>query len=135
MEGNVDAFYFLENKLSTGKVLTYISYMIYNNSEYKVRFYRDSEADYSSVLKYIEFLRKHKGCLDEPYSKHIKGKIRELRVDFARKRHRVFYFIFIKKTIILLHVFLKKTKKTPLSEIKKAEENYRDVLSNKEIYE
>ncbi len=124
--------------------------MIYNNSEYRVKFYRNSETNHSpvleyidelpdkekaKVLKYIEFLREHKGRLGEPLSKHIKGKIRELRVDFVRTRHRVFYFVFIKKTIILLHVFLKKTKKIPLSEIKKAEENYKDVLNNEKIYE
>lgn len=149
MEGNVDALYFLGSKLSTNKVLTRISYMIYNN-EYRVKFYQDSESGHSyvleyidelpdkekaKVLKYIEFLRKHKGRLDEPYSKHIKDKIRELRVNFAGKRHRIFYFTFVKKTIILLHAFLKKTKKTPPSEIKRAKENYKDVLSNKEIYE
>lgn len=122
--------------------------MIYN--EYKTKFYKDSRTNRDPVLeyinklskrdrlkifKYIEFLRENKGVLDEPYSRHIKGKIRELRVDFSKNRHRIFYFTFIEKKIILLHVFLKKTKKTPISEIKKAEENYQDVLSNKEIYE
>ncbi|MDD3102116.1 MAG: type II toxin-antitoxin system RelE/ParE family toxin [Patescibacteria group bacterium] len=125
--------------------------MIYtNNSEYKVKFYKDSrtgdspvleyidnlsEKERTKVFKYIEFLREHQGVLDEPYSKHIKSKIRELRVDFARQRHRIFYFTFIKKTIILLHAFLKTTAKTPQSEIKMAEENYNDVLNNEEIYE
>ena len=124
--------------------------MIYNNSEYKIKFYKNSKTGQSpvleyidnlpdkekaKVLKYISFLREHKGYLDEPYSKHIKGKIRELIVDFARKRHRVFYFTFVKKNIILLHAFLKKTKKTPLNEMKGAEENYKDVLSSKKIYE
>lgn len=36
----------------------------------------------AKVLKYVEFLRLHQGYLDEPHSKHIIGKIRELRVDF-----------------------------------------------------
>jgi len=122
--------------------------MIYN--EYKTKFYKDSKTgrdpvleyinrlsikDKLKVLKYIEFLRENKGVLDEPYSRHIKGKIRELRVDFSKNKHRIFYFTFIKRKIILLHVFLKKTKKTPISEIKRAEENYYDVLNNKEIYE
>ena len=126
--------------------------MIYNETtkEYKVKFYEDTKTgrspvlDYikklsvkeeAKILKYIEFLRVNKGYLDEPYSKHIKGKIRELRVDFGRNRHRVFYFIFIKKTIILLNAFLKKTAKTPLSEIRKAEENYQNVLKNLKKYE
>jgi phage-related protein len=123
--------------------------MIYNNTdEYKVKFYRDSktgrrlvleyiegltEKEQAKVSKYIEFLREHNGYLEEPYSKHIKGKIRELRVDFARNRYRIFYFVFIEKTIILLHAFLKKTAKTPNSEIKKAEENYAKFLNNPNI--
>ena len=132
--------------------MTDISYMIYDEAtkEYKIKFYKDPkterspvldyikrlrEKDSAKALKYIEFLRINKGYLDEPYSKHIKGKIRELRVDFGRNRHRIFYFIFIKKTIILLQAFLKKTTKTPASEIKKAEENYQNVLKNPKIYE
>lgn len=127
--------------------------MIYNSSSttnYRVKFYKDAKTGRSpvleyieslrpketaKVLKYIEFLRIQKGYLDEPYSKHIKGKIRELRVDFGYNKHRIFYFVFVKKTIILLHAFLKKIPKTPVSEIKKAEENYRIVLKNPKIYE
>jgi len=126
--------------------------MIYNEDteEYKIKFYREIKTDRSpvldyieglrdkeeaKVLKYIEFLRTQKGYLGEPYSKHIKGTIRELRVDFGHNRHRVFYFIFVKKTIILLHAFLKKIVKTPISEIKKAEENCQSVLRNPKIYE
>lgn len=125
--------------------------MIYNGKrEYKVKFYTDARSGKSpvfeyvenlrdkeraKVLKYIRFLRENEGYLDEPYSKHIKGKIRELRVDFGRNRHRIFYFTFVGKKIILLHTFLKKTAKTPNSEIKKAEENYYDVLRNPKTYE
>ena len=83
----------------------------------------------------MNFLRAQKGYLDEPYSRHIRGKIRELRVDFGRNRHRVFYFVFIKKTIILLHAFLKKTNKTPISATRRAEENYQNILKNSKIYE
>lgn len=124
--------------------------MISSNIEYRVKFYRglkDSRSfvleyieylevkEKAKVLKYIEFLRVNKGILDEPYTKHIKGKIRELRVDFASKRHRIFYFTFVGKNIIILHAFLKKTTKTPLSEIKIAQENYNNILGNPKIYE
>jgi len=120
------------------------------NTDYKIKFYQDVSTDRShalkyierlsdkeraKILKYIEFLRIQKGYLDQPYSKHIKGKIRELRIDFGHNRHRIFYFVFIKKTIILLHAFSKKTAKTPTSEIKRAEKNYYDVLKNPKIYE
>lgn len=125
--------------------------MIYtDNCEYKVKFYLNSKTGQSDVLnyidklppkekakvlKYIEFLREHKGILDEPYSKHIKEKIRELRVDFAKNRFRIFYFLHIGKTIIILHAFSKRTPKTPLSEINKAERNYYDALNNRKLYE
>ena len=132
--------------------MTTISYMIYtdNTTEYKVKFYEDpktekspvleyieslSEKEQAKVFKYIEFLRINKGYLEEPYSRHIKEKVRELRVDFARKRYRIFYFVFVKRTIILLHAFLKKTAKTSISETKRAEENYYNVLKNPETYE
>lgn len=87
------------------------------------------------VKKYVEYLRLCEGYLDEPYSRHITGKIRELRVDFSNNRHRIFYFTFIKKTIILLHGYTKKTPKAPESEIKKAVENYYDVINNPQLYE
>ena len=47
----------------------------------------------------------------------------------------ILYFIFIGKIIVVLHAFPKKTDKTPEGEIRKAEENYYDVLKNYQIYE
>ena len=124
--------------------------MIYNNKEYKVKFYRNSKNNGSliekyidnlnikertKVYKYIEVLRTNRGVLDEPYSRHIKDKIRELRIVFSSKRYRIFYFTFINKNIVLLHAFLKKTQKTPVKEIKIAEENYIDVINSPKLYE
>ena len=126
--------------------------MIYteDTTEYRVKFFKNIQSGRSpvleylkrlgnkeetKVLKYIEFLRLNKGYLEEPYSRHIRGKIRELRIDFGHSKNRIFYFVFIRKTIIVLHAFLKKTTKTPTSELKKAEENYRNVLKNPKIYE
>ena len=125
--------------------------MIYSDEgEYRVKFYQDTRTgeipvlvylqelpgkERAKVLKYIDFLRQHQGILDEPYSRHLAGKIRELRVDFARHRHRILYFTLVGRVIILLHVFLKKTPKTPTSEMKAAEERYFQVVSNKHLYE
>ena len=118
--------------------------------EYKIKFYKNSQnskelvleylekldqKNKAKILKHIEFLRQNKGYLDEPYSKHITGKIRELRVDFSHNRHRIFYFAFFNKTIVLLHSFLKKTNKTPKKEIKKAVNNYQDTINNSYLYE
>lgn len=87
------------------------------------------------VHKYLEHLRLSGGHLDEPYSRHIIGKIRELRVDFSNTHHRIFYFTFINKQIILLHGFIKKTPKTPTNEINKALANYNDIIINPQMYD
>ena len=116
---------------------------------YEVKYYADNKGkspareyikelnlkERAKVLKYIEFLRVNEGRLDEPYSRHIEGKIRELRVDFHRNRHRIFYFAFVGQKIIILHAFLKKTAKTPVNEINKARKNYFNVIKNPKIYE
>ena len=118
--------------------------------EYFVKFYKNSsngqepvldyikrldEKNKAKVLKYVAFLKDNRGYLDEPFSKHITGKIRELRVDFSRLRHRIFYFTAIDRRIILLHSFLKKTDRTPPKEIKKALVNYNDAINNLNIYD
>lgn len=118
--------------------------------EYRVIFYRKSstgeepvreyidaleQKSQMKVLKYIVYLREHGGHIDEPYSRHIEGKIRELRVDFANNRHRIFYFAFVNRNIIFLSAFLKKTEKTPRKEIEKAVEYYKDIINNPKSYE
>ena len=87
------------------------------------------------VYKYLEFLRDRGGYLDEPYSRHIFGKIRELRVDFKNIRHRLFYFAFIGKKIVVLHGFIKKAPKMPESELRIAIKRYNDVINNPKLYE
>jgi phage-related protein len=125
--------------------------MIYNGGdEYKIKFYKNPKTNKepvriyieslpnkegAKIAKYVELLRVCEGYLDEPLSKHIDGKIRELIVDFAKNHHRIFYFTFIKRNIILLHAFLKKTPQTPPREIKKAKENYYSAINNPKIYE
>lgn len=86
------------------------------------------------IHKYLEYLRLNNGYIDEPYSRHITGKIRELRVDFSNIRHRIFYFTFIGKRIVLLHGFVKKSVKTPLNEIEKAINYYENIISNPTQY-
>jgi phage-related protein len=117
--------------------------MIYNE-EYKIKFYKDSlsgrepVADYicrleererNKVNKYLEFLRLSRGYLDEPYSRHLQGKIRELRVDFNNNYHRIIYFTYFNKTIILLHAFLKKSQKTPSKEKEIAWSRYLNIIN------
>jgi phage-related protein len=60
--------------------------------------------------------------LREPYTKAIKDHngLWELRIKFASDISRIFYFMPIGDTFILLHGFIKKTNKIPKNEIEKA---------------
>lgn len=121
-----------------------------NYSEYKVYYYRNSHTKQVPVLEYIQrlptkdrakitayiaFLRDYSGRLDEPYSRYVRSGIRELRVEFAHNRHRIFYITVEGKKIILLHAFLKKTPKTPKQEITRALNNFEDYKMNKNLIE
>ncbi len=113
--------------------------------KYKICYYKDrrgrepvkeyiddlSEKEQVKIFARLELLKEREGYLDEPYSKYIKGKVRELIINFSRNRHRIFYFIFTGKRIILLYAFLKKTQKTPRREINKAIINYKDYVTRK----
>lgn len=117
--------------------------MIYYKKRYKIIYFINekgispvknfidslTEKEQVKVFAYLELLREKDGYLDQPYSKHIQGKIRELIVDFARNRYRIFYFTFTLERIILLSAFKKKGRKTPKSEIRKAIQNYNYFLN------
>lgn len=119
--GGYTAKFYINSKNGKEPVLEYIECLDAKNK--------------AKVIKYIDFLLQHNGYLDEPYAKHIIGKIRELRVDFSSKKHRIFFFASVNKIIILLHAFTKRTAKTPRKEIEKAMENYLDAINNQKLYE
>ena len=70
--------------------------------------------------------------LREPYSKHISEGIFELRAKQGSDTTRVMYFFYVDRHIILTNGFIKKTQKTPQSEIEKAKRYRSDYLKRKE---
>lgn len=72
------------------------------------------------ALREIQVLKNMGNTLKEPYSKHLQDGLFELRIQQANNISRIFYFFFIGKKIILTNGFIKKTMKTPKSEIEKA---------------
>ena len=120
------------------------------HDEYKVYYYQNNHTKRVPVLEYIRkvpikdrakivahitLLRDRGGRLDEPYSRYIHSGIRELRIEFTRNRHRIFYITVQGKKIILLHAFIKKTPKTPKQEIIRALNNFEDYKLNKKLIE
>jgi phage-related protein len=68
----------------------------------------------------LEILAKHGNTLREPYSKAVGSGLFELRIRFADDIARVFYFFCVRNTIVLTNGFVKKTQKTPKSELELA---------------
>lgn len=82
----------------------------------------------AKVMRLIELLAEHGVLLKEPYTRQVRGKIRELRVIDAQGNVRIFYFFYAKKRIILLHGFVKKTDKTPQRHLDIAEKRMKDYI-------
>ena len=116
-------------------------------TEWEVEFYRDEagrepvavflddlpDNARAKMVRHIELLTTYGVFLKEPYTKQIRGKIRELRVTDKIGAVRVLYFGFIEGRFILLHGFIKKTDKTPAREIDIAEKRMKDFLARNEV--
>lgn len=80
----------------------------------------------AKAIASISLLREYGNVLREPYSKSVGDGIFELRIKFASDISRIFYFFFVGNRIILTNGFVKKTDKTPPSEIALARKYKRD---------
>jgi len=107
-----------------------------------VEYYRDSKgnepvADFidalpnetqAKVFRIIDLLGEYGVLLKEPYTRQVRGKIRELRLKDVQGAIRILYFTYTERRFILLHGFIKKTEKTPLREIEIAEKRMNDFI-------
>lgn len=80
----------------------------------------------AKAIRDIDLLADFGQELREPYVKHIDGELWELRIKFASDISRIFYFTWNAQTIVLLHGFIKKTQKTPPSELRLAQKRLAD---------
>lgn len=74
----------------------------------------------AKVYRLLMMISENGPELREPYSKHLDDGIFELRAKIGSNITRVLYFFFVGRRIIVTNGFIKKTKKTPKSEIDKA---------------
>jgi hypothetical protein len=75
--------------------------------------------DSGTVAFYVDLLAEKGPLLDEPYTRQLQGKLRELRFHLGRQRLRISYYIASGRRIILLTVF-RKTQRQEKSEIDRA---------------
>ena len=80
--------------------------------------------DQVRVRNVLRLLKEFGTALGMPHSKHIKGKLWELRPGGLR----LFYFAFIDQQFVILHGYRKKSPKAPEGEIKIAMHRMNDLL-------
>ena len=85
----------------------------------------------AKILRTIAILEDSGTDLREPHSKHLDYGIFELRAKVGSNITRVLYFFIVGRRVILTHGFVKKTDKTPPSEISRAKQ-YRHEFLNRE---
>ncbi|MCA1838152.1 MAG: type II toxin-antitoxin system RelE/ParE family toxin [Actinobacteria bacterium] len=90
--------------------------------EWLVALERSQPSEAGRVRHYIDLLEEFGVHLSEPYTRQLKGKIRELRPG----AWRVTYFADPARRLILLTSFRKSTRTTPKAEITKAEKLMKD---------
>ncbi|MBI3968484.1 MAG: type II toxin-antitoxin system RelE/ParE family toxin [Chloroflexi bacterium] len=78
-----------------------------------------SHEEFERVAFYLDLLEERGPLLDEPYTRQLRGKLRELRFYLGPDRQRVTYYIAPGRRIILLTVF-RKTARRERSEIERA---------------
>ncbi|RJO74426.1 MAG: type II toxin-antitoxin system RelE/ParE family toxin [Myxococcales bacterium] len=78
--------------------------------------------DKARVVRTVELLETFGPRLTEPYAKKIQGsELWELRVPSGSNAFRVFYVAWTGRTFVLFNGFRKKTQKTPLKELARAQ--------------
>lgn len=83
---------------------------------------KDSRIKLNKIMDYIKALGKYGTQAGEPYIKHLKGDIWELRP----LRDRILFAAWNGNGFVLLHVFMKQTQKTPRREIERAKKYLTD---------
>ena len=91
---------------------------------------KNSRVRLKKISEYIEILKAYGTHVGPPFVKHITGtELWELRP----ADDRIFFFCLSGNRIILLHHFVKKSRKTPRREIEKAQYNLVDFLEREEL--
>lgn len=129
--------------------MVYITYYINVNIQkrrfedmFQVEFYEKEDGDIpvekflnsldikmrNKILMILNVLQERGNQLREPYSKHLEDGILEVRGKVGNDISRVLYFFYYNGKIIMTNGFIKKTQKTPKSEIELAKKYRKEYL-------
>ena len=85
----------------------------------------------NKLYEYMTVLEEFGLSAGEPYIKNIEGDLWELRPI----NDRVLFLVWYENSFIMLHHFVKKTRKTPTKEIEQARREIRDIKKGSGTYE
>jgi hypothetical protein len=80
---------------------------------------RLGDESFGQAQFYVDLLEREGVALGEPYTRQLRGKLRELRFYIGRERYRITYYTASDRRIILLTVF-KKARQRETGEIDRA---------------
>jgi len=87
----------------------------------------------AKIYRLLVMISENGTNLREPYSKHLDDGIFELRAKVGSDIARILYFFFVGKRVIVTNGFIKKTQKTPKSEIDKAKAFRKEYKEKEEL--
>ncbi|MBW1939965.1 MAG: type II toxin-antitoxin system RelE/ParE family toxin [Deltaproteobacteria bacterium] len=85
----------------------------------------DLQAKIVHITQLIEEFGLH--SVREPYVRHVQDKIREIRTQGKSKLARSLYITAHEKRVVILRIFIKKTRKTPKREIELALQRTKEI--------
>ena len=74
----------------------------------------------------LDLLEKYGNQLRMPYSRALNDGLFELRIKFSSDISRIFYFFYVGNKVVVTNGFVKKTQKTPQTELVKAQKYKKD---------
>jgi len=83
----------------------------------------------ANFLHIAEMIEEFGPVLGSPYTKALKDGLFEIRAKGREGIGRSFFFFFLRKEVIILHLFVKKSQKIPKKEIKIARQRLKEVKS------
>lgn len=86
---------------------------------------RDIRAKFEHIVRLIRTNGLER--VQEPYIKHLEGKLWEIRMKGRDTIARAIYVTAVEKRVVIVRVFTKKTKKTPRREIETALERAKEI--------
>lgn len=110
---------FYKDKNGNSDIIDYLDEL-----QRKMQTSKDAKINREKILVYLSALSQYGTRIGSPIVKHIKGGIWELRP----LRNRIFFFCWKENKIVLLHYYIKKSRKMSVREYEKAERNLEDFL-------